>query len=200
MNRSLKATQRWCADDSPRWKVGRSSFFFVLALHASSYVHAVGSHCQTGEETYFNCQLRNSPKVASVCGAGYDIDKKQAGYLQYRFGSLGKMEFSYPSSTNADDMLDKFNFSALRTADGSQEDSMLGFKSSEYFYSVNYGVERRIGRGDRHTSTIMVWKEDNRKGVKILACKDGQAGRGLSLGHVIPLMSSPGRPWYRQLW
>lgn len=200
MSRSLKAAERWCAHVFARCKFGRSPHVFVLALHASSYAHAAGSHCQAGEETYFNCQIRNSVKVASVCGAGYDADKKQAGYLQYRFGSPGKVEFLYPASTNAEDMLDKFNFAAGRTADGSQEDSMLGFKSSGYFYSINYGVERRIGRGARHESAIMVWKEDNRKGVKILTCRDGQAGMGLSLDHVIPLMSSPGRQWYRQLW
>ena len=200
MIKSLRSKGWWPENAATRCKFGRSFLFVVLALHAAPSVHATGSHCQNGEETYFNCQIRNSVKVASVCGAGYDADKKQAGYLQYRFGRPGKLEFSYPPSTNVDDMLDKFNFTAVRTADGSQEDSMLSFKSIDYFYSVNYGIERRSRGGDRYTSTILVWKEDNKKGVKILACKDGQAGRSLSLGHVIPLISSPGRQWYRPLW
>ena len=97
-------------------------------------------------------------------------------------------------------MLDKFNFSAGRTADGSGSDISLSFKSSDYFYAVYHGVERRAGRGDRYSSGVFVWKESNRKGVKTLACKAGRAGSSLNLDHVVPLMSSPGRQWYLQLW
>ena len=138
-------------------------------------------------------------KVASVCGAGYDADKKQAGYLQYRFGAPGKIEFSYPSSTNVDGMLDKFNFSAGRNADGSGSDVSLSFKSSDYFYAGYHGVDSPSGRGARYSSGVMVWREKDRKDAKLLACKDGRAGSSLSLGRVVPLMSSPGRPWYLEL-
>jgi hypothetical protein len=50
--------------------------------------------CTADEKAYFSCQVRNSPKVASLCGSK-SLTATQ-GYLQYRFGIPGKVEMEFP--------------------------------------------------------------------------------------------------------
>lgn len=54
------------------------------------------SHCAEGEVVQFSCKIAGSDKVASLCG-GYAISNyPKTEWLQYRFGKIGKVEFSYP--------------------------------------------------------------------------------------------------------
>lgn len=56
------------------------------------------THCATdeGEFVQFSCQIAGSGKVASLCG-GYAIsDDPKTEWLQYRFGKIGNVEFTYP--------------------------------------------------------------------------------------------------------
>jgi hypothetical protein len=47
------------------------------------------SLCAPTEQVFFNCQVKDSPKLLSVCGRAGD-------YLQYRFGSREKPELVFP--------------------------------------------------------------------------------------------------------
>jgi len=172
----------------------------LMTLLSFGAAHSMPTHCIEGEEVYFNCLVKGSKKVGSVCGAGYDFAEKQAGYLQYRFGAIGQIEFRYPPTTNTNDMTDRFNFSASHTADLVQWDSSLEFISGAHSYSISAGEEQLPGRNTRYSAAITVWKEGDRKGAKVLRCSNGDAGRNLLLNHVVPMMSSPGRKWSEPLW
>lgn len=51
------------------------------------------THCTDDELTVFSCELKNK-KTVSVC-ASNDVSAR-SGYLQYRFGKIGKVELSVP--------------------------------------------------------------------------------------------------------
>lgn len=72
----------------------RILFLGSMLMAASAPLFAADSHCSTAEETVFSCHLGR--KVVSVC-ASKALDA-QSGYLQYRFGALGKSEFLFPKT------------------------------------------------------------------------------------------------------
>jgi hypothetical protein len=54
------------------------------------------SHCTTDEHIIFNCTVKRSGKIVSLCSSkGLTREK---GYLQYRFGLTGKVELEYPKT------------------------------------------------------------------------------------------------------
>jgi hypothetical protein len=52
------------------------------------------THCADDELTVFSCELKNK-KTVSVCAS--DDVSSHSGYLQYRFGKIGKVELSVPA-------------------------------------------------------------------------------------------------------
>ena len=68
MDESIRGAGRWRARAPRIPRFERRILFVALALQVSSLALAAASHCQAGEETHFSCQIRNSVKVASVCG------------------------------------------------------------------------------------------------------------------------------------
>ena len=117
----------------------------VLAFVNSANADAEQTHCTASETTYFNCFIKESKKVASVCGAGYNEEKNESGYLQYRFGPIGKLELAYPSTTNRDQMTDQFTFSASRSADYDRYDLELQFINVGYAYAIHSGETHKNG-------------------------------------------------------
>jgi hypothetical protein len=174
----------------------------IVLLAASSCPHAqaVRTHCESTEVTYFNCLVRGSTKVASVCGAGYSFERKEGGYLQYRYGNVGNVELAFPSTLESAKLIDRFYFSSVRTADYVQSDRNLGFLNDGYGYSVYYSEETSKSGRKKASSGILVWTRADRKDVKNLACRNGDAGEALLVDHVVRLLSTPGHKWYRQLY
>ncbi len=175
-----------------------SLLFFGMAIRVTAW--AADTHCTSEETTYFNCKVSGSKKIASVCGAGYDFDRRSAGYLQYRFGRVGSAELVFPASTAPSEMMDKFNFLAARTADLKVWGYDLYFMNGAYTYKIGHSEERDSRNRSTFTSSIMVWETKNRGRLVNLRCTNGKAGESLNLNHVIPLMSTPGRQWYEPLW
>jgi len=183
--------------------------FLLLIVPVYSSADTAPTHCNGDEKIYFNCFIKDSKKVASVCGAGYNENNHESGYLQYRFGLIGNQEFKYPSTTNKDDMKDKFNFSSSRTADYSHYDLALQFSNLNYAYIVYSGEDRKPDDQRSYSSSITVWKLEEPclskcpprapyaspegKIVKVFTCSNSNAGEKLYLDSVIPLMTSPGR-------
>lgn len=58
-------------------------------------VLAADSHCTAEEDTVFSCDL--GKKVVSVCAS--KPLTANSGYLQYRYGTLGKPELLFPSAS-----------------------------------------------------------------------------------------------------
>ncbi len=50
------------------------------------------THCHGNERVVFSCSMQK--KTASVCAS--EVSSPSQGYLQYRFGVLGKVEMEYP--------------------------------------------------------------------------------------------------------
>lgn len=76
---------------------GRSRLIGGMLMVVSTPLFAAGSHCSTAEETVFSCNLGS--KVVSVCAS--KPLTAQNGYLQYRFGALGKPELTFPKTNVA---------------------------------------------------------------------------------------------------
>jgi len=68
---------------------------FSLSSEKVSAQKKAKSLCQTSEQTIWSC-LTTKNKIASVC-ASKDLAEDK-GYLQYRFGVLGKVELEFPKS------------------------------------------------------------------------------------------------------
>ena len=177
----------------------------VVVCHASA--DAGQTHCTNGETAYFNCLVKGSKKVASVCGAGYNEEGKALGYLQYRFGSIGNPEMSYPSTTNEEEMKDRFTFSASRSADYGHYDLELQFTNIGYAYAIHSGETHKAG-AIAYSSSLTVWKlaklctnncpprapfeSPKKELVRVFNCSNGDAGRSLYLNSVVRMMTSPG--------
>ncbi len=68
---------------------------FSLSSENISAQKKAKSLCQASEQTIWSC-LTTKNKIASVC-ASKDLAEDK-GYLQYRFGVLGKVELEFPKS------------------------------------------------------------------------------------------------------
>ena len=148
----------------------------LLLLADPTYANAdtTPTHCNGDEQIYFNCLIKDSKKVASVCGAGYKEENNEkntwvsvSGYLQYRFGPIGSQEFKYPSTTKKDDMKDRFNFSADRTSNYVYYDMALQFSNDNYSYILYFGKEHKyietqkpgeLEQVENYSSSITIWK------------------------------------------
>jgi hypothetical protein len=181
----------------------------VFALGFVSYANAgtERTHCADGETIYFNCQVKGLKKIASVCGAGYNEEKKLSGYLQYRFGPIGKQEMRYPSTTAKEEMKDRFTFSASRSAEYDHYDLELQFTNLGYAYAIHSSEAHKSG-AITYSSSLTVWKlaepclnncpppapfeSPKKELVQVFSCSNGDAGRNLYLNSVVRLMTSPG--------
>ena len=83
------------AEAGSETKVGefRNGIFVPLEKSASAPL-GTQTHCAANEDVIFACTT--GQKVVSVC-ASKDLDPK-SGYMQYRFGQIGKIELAYPAS------------------------------------------------------------------------------------------------------
>lgn len=105
---------------------------------------AADSLCAPNEEVFFNCRIKDSPKLLSVCGRGAEEASRGASvsgaYLQYRFGSLDKPELVFPKMREGS--LDKFWIANEYVRSAFYESYQLSFQSGqdEYrVYAVNQG-------------------------------------------------------------
>lgn len=99
-----------------------------IALTNLVYAEPVATHCTDNELTLFSCSLKKS-KTVSVC-ASKDLSPK-SGYLQYRFGKLGKIEITIPKLLNG---LPEFDLHASK--DSHAEYSSLVISNGPFNYSI----------------------------------------------------------------
>jgi hypothetical protein len=74
-----------------------SLFVPLIGVSATGFAQ---THCaeNKGEITHFSCRIANSNKVASLCGGYGSPNNPATEWLQYRFGTPGRIEFTYPST------------------------------------------------------------------------------------------------------
>lgn len=74
---------------------------FLLWVSPSSSSHSTNASppvttlCAKGEKVVFSCSIKTSGKIVSLCSS--QKLTKTAGYIQYRFGTTGKVELEYPN-------------------------------------------------------------------------------------------------------
>ena len=67
----------------------------------------VNTLCAKGERVIFACMLKQPAKIVSVC-ASKNLTS-ETGYLQYRFGSPGKVELEFPKDRTGTQQNFKYN-------------------------------------------------------------------------------------------
>jgi hypothetical protein len=98
----------------------------ILFSSACNAAEKIPSLCKNTETEIFNCQLK--AKTLSVCSAG-DLSK-QSGAIQYRFGTLKKLELEYPNVPTPP--VDHFWSSTAAYSGGGE--SRIHFKNGAFDY------------------------------------------------------------------
>jgi hypothetical protein len=143
--------------------------------------------------------------VASLCGAGYEEKMKQSGYLQYRFGPLGRPAFLFPASTAPAANVDQYTYSASRSRNYDRYWLELQFENSGFVYGLR-SEENRRDNVVHYSASIVVrqllapcgvacpkLQTPPNKIVKTYVCSNPDAGANLHLGGIVRLMTTPGR-------
>ena len=89
------------------------------------------SLCQANEQTIWSCAVATKNKTASVC-ASKDL-AEDTGYVQYRFGSVGKIELEFPKERK--DSQKAFKYSRYTRPLVTM--LTLSFENSGVFYEIH---------------------------------------------------------------
>jgi hypothetical protein len=103
----------------------------TVTLGLSSVSAFAQSLCAVHEQVIFNCQIKDSRKLVSVC-ASHDLAKDR-GYLQYRFGTKRKLELVFPPTKIGTQQ--RFYWSEKRPYQSAIYE--LAFISGGYLYTVS---------------------------------------------------------------
>ena len=108
----------------------KKRLLFTIALIATTSTFAAETtHCSADENVMFSCSV--GKKTASVC-ASKDAAKDK-GYVQYRFGAIGKPEMTFPAKKEPANK----NFSLdADICGGTANASAIKFVKGEYIYGV----------------------------------------------------------------
>lgn len=131
----------------------RKSITSIVAalLSLNAWADSGASHCNETEKTIFNCSIKGSKKVASVC---------QGKRLEYRFGPIGSPEFVYPSPDNERADEENFRYSATRSMNERHalSEFRLQFYNENYSYMAYSAEVYAISDSPVFDSSVVVWK------------------------------------------
>lgn len=109
----------------------------LVTVGAGASAHADETTlCQPHEEIYFSCPAGN--KIISLCASG-NISPNN-GYVQYRFGTLDRLELQFPNKPNPP----KSRFLISDISEGNANYVHVKFKSGEYNYVIYQGVSNGL--------------------------------------------------------
>jgi hypothetical protein len=146
--------------NADRTKIGyRCSSALICGL-ISSTAFAAPTLCLSAEENVFSCHTATK-KMISVC-ASKDMAADH-GYLQYRFGSPGKVEVVVPADRSVLPANSALSGTLMFSGGGG---GYLRFKAGDYDYVVYTAVGKGWGEKDG------VATEKNGKRLSHVSCKD----------------------------
>jgi hypothetical protein len=152
------------------------------ALMAAEAREKPYSHCSAQERLIFSCEARG--KVVSVCGVQVQPGEKYS--VQYRFGKLGAIELSVPSSIRRSG-----NTTAMKRIDWASSYAVyLRFQESAFTY---YVYEAAARGPDDPTSGTSTWVEP----MGVVVKRGGKLLRRLNcemIGHGHSSLSHPELP------
>jgi hypothetical protein len=98
-----------------------------------------GTLCTQTEKVLFSCTVKRSAKLVSLC-ASSDVSRTH-GYVQYRFGTSGKVELEYPTEKTGSQH--KFEYHHYFRAQ--LDETEISFSSGGYKYAIfdDYNGEMR---------------------------------------------------------
>jgi hypothetical protein len=114
-------------------------FCCLLSLLFDAQQPQRGTLCTETEKVLFSCSVKRSAKVVSLC-ASSDVSRTR-GYVQYRFGTPGKIELEYPAEKA--NSQDKFAYHHYFRAQ--LDETEVSFSSGGYKYAIfdDYNGEMR---------------------------------------------------------
>lgn len=135
----------------------------LLALVTlTSSAHAAGL-CRPNEATVFNCDIKESKKIVSIC-ASNDLASDR-GYIQYRYGTPNKIDLEFPKDLK--NSRSEFGYDEYSRPDLST--FVVGFKNGSYRYEISETTEG--GEEGITTRSLLVSSEKGSRGAK-LTCLD----------------------------
>jgi hypothetical protein len=185
------------------------SFLFLIWLAAPVLAESLRTHCQNNEEVYFNCLIKGSTKVASVCGLGYSEESNEPGYVQYRFGPIGNHEFAFPDGQKKEDLQDKFMFSGTRNSEYTHYEFDFQFENLGYAYSILHSEDRK-NYPTKYSDSVTLWQlvkkcsgacperapyaAPEKKMIRVFSCTNQDAGQNLNkIDRIVRLITTPGK-------
>ena len=135
----------------------------VLTLSSANvWAKPANTHCSANEQTLFSCQLKNN-KTVSLC-ASNDFSAT-GGYLQYRFGKIGKVELTLPKAQSG--MPEALRLT--QSKDTFAEYNDLTFNNGPFIYELtSFRQLKKLNKDGLPTpassDTLLV--RDDRKGMK----------------------------------
>ncbi|MBX8488623.1 hypothetical protein K5D34_12250 [Pseudomonas cichorii] len=85
--------------------------------------------CKEDEDIYFSCSLSGG-KIVSVCASG-NTDPS-TGYIQYRYGTPGNIEMTYPEKA----IPPMGHLFLVNASEGSVNKDIIKFKNGSYTYII----------------------------------------------------------------
>ena len=116
-----------------------ATFAGSILLCMTQLANGAGSLCSKSETTYFSCPTK-AGKVISLCGKVFERDKRgdrvdvEDQWLQYRFGTPGAIELSYPRAKASS--VGSFKAERIRAQGGEIHLDSVLFISGGIGYSV----------------------------------------------------------------
>ena len=150
---------------------------FMFFVCAPAYAGDARNLCHADEDVLFSCDLEK--KVAALC-ASHGVTAT-SGYIQYRFGTLAKLEFVYPSELKPP----KGNFFHSFTLFGGGDGNRIRFENAghEYFlFSKTVRTNVNPGETNDPQESAGIFTRFQNKFSKIRACLDWDLINGPGVG------------------
>ena len=156
------------------------AIFLFKPVTAESKVAEIAvskSLCTKSEQTIWSCTTTRK-KIASVCASkGLTAEK---GYVQYRFGTVGKIELELPKSRENSQKFFKYSRYTRPLVTMLQ----LTFENGDYSYQI-HDDDNAEEKPPIRASSIDITKSGSDKTTSIV-CKNPTAGSLMKLEDIVP--------------
>ncbi|HEY6093657.1 MAG TPA: hypothetical protein VIU93_01770 [Gallionellaceae bacterium] len=145
--------------------------YFALLLFAAwspvSLASQASTHCSKQEQVVFSCHA--GKKILSLCMSKPVAG--QGGYLQYRFGALGRPELIFPKALQPG--AENFFYSTAGYSAGGEGRVRFSIGTYDYvlYSKITSGPPRKGGSREKYQSAGMVIR-NNKKQIGSLQCAE----------------------------
>jgi hypothetical protein len=161
----------------------KSQYLVILLLLLPPTTPAAGSKylCHADEKVVFGCAV--GKRMVSLCSSpklGRDV-----GYVQYRFGTLARLELTYPEKLEPPG--DKFHYSNTGYSGGGASRLRFTIAGFDYvFFDSTVRTNFKPGEPNNPAFTAGIATVQGGKVVSRHKCTDNDAGIAVPSGNVFP--------------